>query len=119
MSKIQDLIKETEQRLEELRREKAKLEASEINERRESLRPLAKRAHLILCGYNHTDGCPWSHEEGPDEWNCACHQHWLGVVERALESVKRTPEKLDAILTAYLVFKSSDANAVWAISLLR
>lgn len=50
-----------------LRLTQARLEAiarAEADAKLEPLKGLAKRAHDLLCPYNHTDGCSWRYEEG-------------------------------------------------------
>ena len=90
----ENLIRETEKYLEQLRKDKAELEAAEISDRRKNLRPIAQKAHDLLCGWSHCDSCGWGYEG--DNWDASVHQRWLGKIERIIEeSGKHNPLTLD------------------------
>lgn len=71
---------------------------------KDALKPLTIKAHGILCGYNHTDGCGWGYEShnGIHDWEAQTHARWLEHVEKWLEhkryGIDLTIEKLDEIL---------------------
>ena len=91
----------------EMRDRKEALEQKRRLEQLEHLKPLAVRAHDLLCQWNHTDGCSWHYEIKDGEHNewvgeyCA-HARWLAAVEEWTQhqgcGERLTPEKLSAIL---------------------
>jgi len=77
-----------------------KLEAIRRDEEEKSLVPLrdaARRAHDLLCPFNHTDGCSWGYEG--DSWRGAEHVNWLRKVNRLVngDSVTRGRFTIDQI----------------------
>ncbi|MCF3932885.1 hypothetical protein L1787_05585 [Acuticoccus sp. M5D2P5] len=58
----------------------------ERDQRVEALKPLAERAHKLLCQWNHTDGCSWGYEESAkDPWSCDAHARWLERFDRLIQ----------------------------------
>lgn len=104
----------------------AKVERAKKAAEIEALRPMraaAKRAHDILCRYNHTDGCGWGYEEGLDAektWAASSHYYWLKSIREAMEGSNNRPplsiEKLNAILDAVEQIKKVHPDAVWLIA---
>ena len=77
------------------------------NEELADLKPLAIKAHDVLCTWNHIDGCGWHYEidkQGNHSWEgkYSAHARWLANVEKWLEHKKfgssLTPERLTEIL---------------------
>jgi hypothetical protein len=106
-SDIQDLKDEkrrAETRLRELRGKLEAAEAAKLDAERDVLKPLAIRAHDLLCQYNHTDGCGWGYESqgGQHNWQSHAHIRWLEKVVQWTDTPKfgdrLTPEKLGEIL---------------------
>ena len=72
----------------------------------EPLKALARRAHDLLCPYNHTDGCSWGYEEGAtSEWQGQAHNRWLTKIDRlvagsAYDKPTATVEEITLVLDA-------------------
>lgn len=70
-------------------REKAERRGRE--ERAQALRPIAERAHNLLCQWNHTDGCSWGYEErAEDPWSCDAHYQWLERYDKLIHGAPAT-----------------------------
>ena len=105
---LDEKTKEAEKRYRKLLEEKKVLERDKRDNEMEHLKPLAIRAHDLLCSWNHTDGCSWLHEidvEGVHHWDggmYSSHARWLEAVEKWMKheryGMKLTVDKLSAIL---------------------
>lgn len=98
--------REAEKVAREVRDMREQLEQQRRMEEVDHLKPLAIRAHDILCRWNHTDGCGWHYEI---KGNChhwtgtySAHARWLKAVEEWTQHQKYgttlTPEKLSELL---------------------
>ena len=68
----------------ELEKEIEKIEAEERDRELDDLKPLAIKAHDLLCSYNHCDGCGWSYEikNGVHNWKYGAHDRWLSMIAK-------------------------------------
>jgi hypothetical protein len=67
------------------------LENEERSRKLEPLKNLVIRAHDILCGWNHTDGCGWHYEiddKGQHIWTGYAHARWLSHYEQLTNGEK-------------------------------
>lgn len=62
ISDIDIKIKDLDQEIRRLKREKALQEQEAETERLRVLRPVAIAAHRVFCPFNHTDACSWGYE---------------------------------------------------------
>ncbi len=101
---------------------KDRLEAIKRKEDAERLEPLkatAKRAHDLLCPFNHTDGCSWEYEGG--SWSSSTHARWLQKIDTLVnggpyDKPKATLAEINLILDAIETLKP---KVTTALSLLR
>jgi hypothetical protein len=103
------------------------LEREERDRKLEELKPLAAKAHNLLCQYNHTDGCGWGYEEdckNKSPWTCETHSRWLDKIDKIVngepsDSYSRgykpvSKELLECILDKVADIKAMDPEA-WYI----
>lgn len=105
--------------LREAREARQKAEALEREARLGWLMDLTIRAHDLLCGWNHTDGCSWGYEcrGGEHAWNGWAHARWLkhyeGLVTRQSTYVAPlTKDELSAMLDGIEVLRKTHPRAV-------
>lgn len=68
-------ITEAQEKLDELQKEKDRLDMMPEDQR------LAEHLHEMKCTWNHTDGCSWHYEKNYNtdrfDWTGYAHQEWL------------------------------------------
>ncbi len=107
--KIKEELSEIADRTKKLQKKLRLAEKDERIERQRKFRPVAEKAHDLLCAYNHTDKCGWGYEtnrenpdaawEGNDEYGP--RQSWLKRCEKVSEEFKISPEELMELLDAF------------------
>jgi hypothetical protein len=100
IKKLEREIEEADAHAKELKDNLRAMKADAERIRLEPLRSAAKRAHDLLCQYNHTDGCSWGYEG--DNWDGCAHSRWLGLIDSILTN-RATPITL-AELDKFLSF---------------
>lgn len=74
-------ITEAQEKLDELQKEKDRLDMMPEDQR------LAEHLHEMKCYHNHVDGCAWDYETAKHhtDWNGYAHKEWLKKANNLLK----------------------------------
>lgn len=82
LEEIKELEKQARAHANALRDKREAMEREARDKELDALKPVAERAHNLLCQWNHTDGCSWGYEDGGDKWRGHAHSRWLEKIEQ-------------------------------------
>jgi hypothetical protein len=121
VAQLKEDLRRAEAHQRQIREQIEQKTAKETAERQAPLRAIAQRAHDLLCGYNHMEGCGWAYEG--DNWNGRAHKQWLNKVEEVLGKNKTfhpvTSEQLDKLLDCVKHVKEVHVQGMFVLGLLR
>jgi hypothetical protein len=116
---LRKLAEDAEKQAKELRRRVEAAENAERDAKLNTIKPLVKKAHDILCRWNHTDGCSWGYEN--DNWNGWAHARWLKHFDNIINPGKYSDkqplsvEVIDKLLEIVVELKKIDKSALWIL----